>query len=304
MLRIIIGFFIFLAFGYTSTVSAMNSTNYRIDWDSINSGGTDFSSSTNYKMHDTLGDQGTGYGTSSNFLLHAGYRQYTEVYEPSLSFRLGAQENTTQTTYTAVSTSTNTVTLSSVANFSSGTYIGVVENQGLNQNFIVGLITDITGLVVTVDQWDGMTDLISSTPAGGDDYAYRLNNLDIEFGTIDYVNPKTGIVVTEVRTNAENGYTLSIVANGRFTNGTSDMYDVSDGQVSLNSEEYGGAVYGTHATSTGSDFAINTSSREIQKSTTTAEVDRVGMIYKVAIDLGTPAGSYQQSVAYLLTANF
>ncbi|MBU2565960.1 hypothetical protein KKG46_00170 [Patescibacteria group bacterium] len=304
MTRIIIGFFLFLAFSYTSVVSAMTSTNYRIDWDSINSGGTDFSTSTNFQMHDTLGEQGTGYGTSTNYLLHAGYRQYDETFEPSLSFRLGAQENSTQTSYTALATTTNTVTLSSVANFSTGSYIGVVENQGLNQNFIVGLISQINGLIITVDQWDGMTDLISDTPAGGDDYAYRLNDLNIEFGTIDYVTPKTGIVVTDVRTNAENGYTLTIVANGRFTTGIANMYDVSDGQVTLSSEEYGGAVYGAHATSTGSDFAITTTSREIQKSTTTADIDRVGMIYKVAIDIATPAGAYQQSVAYLLTANF
>ena len=58
----------------------MTSTNYHIESDSINVGGSDFSTSTNYSLSDTVGEVGTGAGTSTNYNLFAGYRQMQEVY--------------------------------------------------------------------------------------------------------------------------------------------------------------------------------------------------------------------------------
>ncbi len=52
----------------------MMSTNFKMIWDSLNSGGR-FGSSANYRLEDTVGGVGTGYSYSSNFDLHAGYQQ-------------------------------------------------------------------------------------------------------------------------------------------------------------------------------------------------------------------------------------
>jgi len=55
------------------------STNYRIQSESINSGGG-FSSSTNYTQQSTVGEVGTGASNSTTYSLRAGYQQMNEVY--------------------------------------------------------------------------------------------------------------------------------------------------------------------------------------------------------------------------------
>lgn len=55
-------------------VRAMTSTNFSISWDSINSGGDDISSSTNFRVRDATGDPSAGSGSSTSFQLTAGYR--------------------------------------------------------------------------------------------------------------------------------------------------------------------------------------------------------------------------------------
>ena len=70
MKRLFVSFFCLLGlllaapFGF-----AMTSTNYLINWDSINSGGDDVSSSTNYRLRDTVGEQATGFSTSTLYSL-------------------------------------------------------------------------------------------------------------------------------------------------------------------------------------------------------------------------------------------
>lgn len=58
----------------------MESNNYRIQSDSINVGGTDDQTSTNYKMSDTIGEIASGESGSTNYKLKAGYRQMQETY--------------------------------------------------------------------------------------------------------------------------------------------------------------------------------------------------------------------------------
>lgn len=57
----------------------MQSTNYIIQSDSINTGGT-LSTSTSYRLEDTAGESATGLSSSSNYRLKAGYQQMQEVY--------------------------------------------------------------------------------------------------------------------------------------------------------------------------------------------------------------------------------
>ena len=62
-----------------SNAQVMQSSNYRMQSDSVNSGGG-LSTSTNYGMEDTVGETATGIATSSNYQLKAGYQQMQEVY--------------------------------------------------------------------------------------------------------------------------------------------------------------------------------------------------------------------------------
>ena len=288
----------------SSVQAAMTSTNFEIRFDSLNSGGVDNSTSTNYSMYDTLGEQGTGYSSSTNYTIHAGYRQSDE-YIPTLSFSLGAQENDVNTAFTAFSDLGKTVTVAITTGFSTGTYIGVVENVGLNQFMATGKITDITGLVITVDKWDGSSNLMSPGPLGGDDFVYRMESHAASFGNLSTNSAKTSSARTEVSTNATNGYSLKIQSDDYLMiSPTAHIIDVQDGSVTLGSEEYGARVFGSTATSTGLDFAVTSTLREIQKSVTTATDDRIVMVYKITITPATPAGRYTQTVRYLLTANF
>lgn len=61
-------------------VPGMESTNFKIQFDSVNSGGTDFSSSNNFVVSDTIGEVGTGESDSTNFGIRAGYRQMEESF--------------------------------------------------------------------------------------------------------------------------------------------------------------------------------------------------------------------------------
>ncbi len=57
----------------------MQSGSYRIQSDSLNSGGG-LGTSTNYKTESTVGEVGTGFGTSTNYRLSAGYQALSANY--------------------------------------------------------------------------------------------------------------------------------------------------------------------------------------------------------------------------------
>lgn len=283
---------------------AMTSTNYRVNWDSINSGGDDISSSTNYILHDTVGEQGTGSSTSTSYQLDAGYR-YGDTEATILSYDIGTQENSTETAFTAFSNAGKTVTVASAASYSVGNFIGVVENKGAAQIIAIGKITNIAGSVITVDDWDGSPSSISAVPAGGNDFVYRLSGDAAQLGTLTTSIVATSLTHTSVISNLENGYTVYVSDDGNLRiNASTYISNVTDGSVTAGSDEYGARVFGTTATSTGSDFAFSTSTRAIQATSTFANDDRIGLVYKAAISATTAAGSYSQAVYYTLTGNF
>lgn len=65
--------------GASVRAQVMESTNYQIQSDSINFGGS-FSSSTTYRLEDTAGEIATGPSVSASYQLRAGYQQMQEVY--------------------------------------------------------------------------------------------------------------------------------------------------------------------------------------------------------------------------------
>ncbi len=67
---------------------AMTGGTYKIDSDSINAGGIDYSFSGDNQIMDTLGETATGDSSSTNFSLSAGYRQ---MEESSLALSVSSQ---------------------------------------------------------------------------------------------------------------------------------------------------------------------------------------------------------------------
>lgn len=292
-----------LAFVPTA-VLAMTSTNYQILWDSVNMGGVDNSTSTNYLLRDTLGEHGTGFSDSENYRIGAGYR-VGDSQEPTISIIIGTQEDDERSAWTTFSDGSNTVTVSATSSFSVDDYIGVIENEGFSQVIAVGKITNISGAVITVDDWEGEPGSLSVSPSGSDDYAYRMNGSSATLGVQTTVSESTSMTLTNIVTNANNGYTVSIQGVDDLSSGSSTIIAVSDGTITAGSEEYGVETVGTLGVGTGSDLSIPTSTtRTVQESSTYGTNERVGVIYKLAIGASTPSGNYQQTVLYRLTGNF
>ena len=61
------------------SAQVMESNNYKMQSDSLNTGGG-LSNSETFKMEDTVGEIATGNSTSTSFNLRAGYQQMQEVY--------------------------------------------------------------------------------------------------------------------------------------------------------------------------------------------------------------------------------
>ncbi len=295
----------FLSFISIYTVNAMSSASYQINWDSVNSGGIDVSTSTNYLLRDTVGEQATGFSSSTNYTTSAGYR-VGDQNVASLTFFLGTQENNTQTPYSVFSASSKTVVVSSVSNFSVNDLIGVVENLGLSQRIAFGKILSISGLTITVDTWEGAPNQLSSTPSGGNDFVYRMDGSSASLGTLSAIMGKTSMTMTRVTSNAQNGYTVYVNDDGNLrASPSTHIANVVGGSVIVGSEGYGAQVYGSTATGIGSDFPFSTSTRAIQYSnTTTLLEERVGLVYKASITGNTPAGNYSQKVYYTVTPNY
>ncbi|MFH1078140.1 MAG: hypothetical protein V1745_02560 [Patescibacteria group bacterium] len=221
-----------------------------------------------------------------------------------MTFNIGTQVNASATSYSAFSEAGKTVTVASENQFSTGTFLGVVENIGLSQMIAIGKVVTMAGNVITVDAWEGIPASLSASPSGGDDVVYRLDGTSAAFGTMSPLVAKTALTYSSVTTNLENGYTVYVNSDGDLRYGTgATIANVLDGTVSLGSEEYGARVYGIMATSTGSDFGFATTTRPVQESTTFADDERIGLIYKISITSDTPAGDYGQVIYYTLTPN-
>jgi hypothetical protein len=292
-------------FLFGSNVFAMTSTNFSIPWDNLNEGGNDIGTSTNFSVRDTIGGLSVGTGTSANYQLSAGYRAPEASYLISLNVLTG---NTVSSPYTAFINGTGgTVTVNTPGSFTDGDMIAVVENQGFGELVAIGRVTSILGNVLTVDRFDGDGGAMSGSPSGGDDFVYRLASTSFSFGTVTPGAENAAVVGTSVKTNIPTGYSVYVEANQDLQNGLGHvMTPVTDGSVTAGSEEYGAEVTGPTAVSAGTDLSVTTTQHIIQSSGTASGAisDKVGMIFKLAINGATVAGTYTQTVYYSLTANY
>lgn len=293
------------AFLIGTNVLAMSSTNYWIPWDNVNSGGDDIGTSTNFSIHDTIGGTAVGTGTSANFNLSSGYR--VPEMANTLSY-LVKTSNTAPTTYSAFTNGVGgSVTVASTAGISVGDLIAVVENRGFGQLVAIGRVSSSVGLVLTVDQFEGDGGVMSGSPAGGDDFVYLLSANAFDFGTVVNGNEYTSVVGTSVLTNIASGYSVYLQANQDLQNAAAQvMTPVSDGTVSVGSEEYGAEVTGATAFNAGPDLSVSTTQRVIQTAAAASGTisDKIGMIFKLSVTAATNPGTYTQTVYYTLTANY
>jgi hypothetical protein len=93
----------FFTFSPLSSGAVMESTTYRMQFDSLNSGGS-LSTSTSFLIEDTVGEQATGDSAGTLYSMRAGYQQMQSTYisisspaDPSLGALSGISSGTTTT---------------------------------------------------------------------------------------------------------------------------------------------------------------------------------------------------------------
>ena len=107
--------FVFLIFSFHLASADMAGTGFKIDSDSINTGGNDFSVSGDIQMADTVGEIIVGESTSTNYSVSAGYRNMDEssvsigvtLQSVNLSPDLGGMTGGTSTGSTLITVTTD-----------------------------------------------------------------------------------------------------------------------------------------------------------------------------------------------------
>lgn len=280
----------------------MTGSNYKIRWDSINAGGGEDLSGASYNMYSTTAEVGPGRSTGSTYVLNAGYQQAWAG--RVFTMRVEAQQDSSQTAYSAFSNANKTVTVSSLGGITVADYIAVVENEGPNQMVAIGVVDSIASNTITVDKWSGDHAAMSSSPVGGNDYVYELNGHAINLDQITTSNVNTGVATVDVTASPSNGYTCTIREDGDFSNGIDEIDDVADTAVTAGSEEYGIEKTGDDVSGGGDDDPITGTNTTIMTTASSATDRRLGVIYKASVASDTSGGHYEHTTIYECTVNY
>lgn len=279
----------------------MSSTNYRIDWDTVSTGGLDTSSSASYTLRDTIGNPAAGSASSSSYGLEGGYRIAIE--DQVLSFAVLAQ--VVSSGVNASSLASNIVTIDSSSGFSVDDYALVVQDVGQNQVAALGKISSLTATTLSFD------DLVNGGSApvidGGNDKVFLLEGSTLAFDVLNTSEVVTEVIAFEVTAAIDNGYSVQISEDGDLRSGSFAIDDVIDGAIVAGSEEYGARSSDTSvagSTFDTADTAITTSLQPIVTTSSASFSSRSFLTLKAAVANSTPAGTYAQVLTVVATGNY
>lgn len=301
MKRVLITLFIVVAFTYAQVVGAeMTSTSYQIRWDTFSTGGSDSASSTSYQLRDTI--SGTaGEGTSNSYKLSDGYR--AGVIDEIISFGLFIQSSSNKKQ--ASSLVGSTVSVPNTDGLSVGNYVAVVQDLGGSQVIGFGKIESLGGSSVTLD----FLTTGSSSPIidGSNDYLYSLTSSNLLLETVSISSIGTGIVGFEMTIDNDNGYVIQILEDGNLRDGSNEINDVSDGEVTLGSEEFGARSSDStllNSTFDTQDTALTTSAQDIVTQSSFAIDNRSFLLFKISSSTATPSATYSNQITFIASGNF
>ncbi|TAL49870.1 hypothetical protein EPN81_04400 [Patescibacteria group bacterium] len=279
--------------------AAMNSTNFEIRWDTVSTGGSD-SSSGSYLLRDTAESTIAGSSTSTSYQLVQGYR--AAIDDQIITFEALAQNTSSGRAATALSGLTVTA---STSGLSVNDLIAVVQNLGSSQISAIGRIASLGAGTITVDVWkNGGT---VPTVDGTNDYVYPLTGSSVAFGELSTSSVVTAIVAFEVTAANDNGYVVQVIDDGNLRSGGNEVNDVADGSVTNATEEYGARSSDTSISSSTfdtADTAVSTTFVDVATESAAISESRNFITLKVAIDEGTPEGSYSQILSLVASGNF
>ena len=141
-------------------------------------------------------------------------------------------------------------------------------------------------------------------------FTFAISSTTCALGTLTTASVSSCTYNITTSTNAEDGYTTTIIEDGNLRDGTPDIDDISDGTVTAGSEEYG--VSSNDADS----LDIVTTSGDVASSITgTAKsiatqasgpvsADAVTVTHHASIAATTIAGSYSHVVTLVSTGTF
>jgi len=162
----------FLIFFSSFVFGMMTSSNYRIIFDSLNTGGEDLSSTSNYSLQDTIGEIATGLSTTSLYKLFAGYRQ-AEISEISLTCSSSVTGLSPINGITG-GTSNGSFSCNAVTNNSSG------YNMTLKKNALLCHSTLGCGTDKQFDDYSTTSDPLdynwANTPAGAEYWGFNVSS--------------------------------------------------------------------------------------------------------------------------------
>lgn len=303
MRRFLIIFAIFCTVSFANVVQAqMSSSNYQIQWDSFSSGGSETSASSSFQLKDSISTNGLGNSSSTSFQMKSGVR--AGVFDEILNFSIFAQDRSILNAVTSVS-STN-INLTSTTGFASGNYLVLIQDLGANQVGAIGKIVSIvTNTSITVDFWstNGTMPVIDGT----NDVVSPLTASALSLGSLSLSSVTTGIYAFEVNADLPLGYTIQVFSDGDLRSGSNTIDAISDGIVSVGSEEYGARSSDLSLSSStfdSSDSAFTQSSQEIVSKSSKSFSDRAFLTLKASMNSSAANASYSQELSYVISGNF
>ena len=131
--------------------------------------------------------------------------------------------------------------------------------------------------------------------------SFTLSGATVALGTLSTSTIASAIVTTTISTDSETGYTLNLTEDGNLRSGSENINDVTDGAVTIASEEYGIRTAGADGLLT-SDTAI--SGTVNVASVNGAVTDRqTGVVFRASMSSATVAGAYSHIVTFGITVN-
>ncbi len=291
----ILGYPVHLAF------AEMSSENYRVQWESISSGSQGGTSSS-YDLRASLQALSGSDLSSSSYRLAQGFR--AGIFDPVVTFSVYVQDRSSQVGI--LSMTDTTIDVTSADEYREGDYIAAVAHEGASQDVSLGKILSIDGDRITVDSFSqGELSL-----GEGDDVLYRLTSSDSSL-PLETPTPRsvsTGIIAWEVFSDTPEGYQVYVFDDGDLRTDDGDVVpDVTDGEVSQGSSEYG--ARSTDSSLEGSlfdseDAALGESPALIGSRDGVSFSSRDALTLKVGVSRDQQSGSYGSEVTVLFTGSY
>lgn len=229
----ILGIIFVFGLGMSNSVfGAMSSTNFSIQSDTLSSGGDQTSSSSSYLLRDSVLTQGAGSSSSSSYELSSGFGGM--IFDPIVTLDVGVQETAVRTDVSGLSGTS--LTVGSTSGFSVGDMVVLGQDVSSSPVMATGEIVSIVGSVIEVDE------LVSyGTPSidGDDDVLYRASGSSVSFGVLQASLVSRSVVTWRVSVDVTNGFVVYLAEDGDLASGLNSIADVSDGEVTAGSSEYG-----------------------------------------------------------------